>query len=395
MNTMSWIDNELRALEDESLERTLTDTGVSRALPGYLMRGGQTLLDLTSNDYLGLSRHPDIAEAMRGALREKCGSGAAASRLLTGNRPPYSELEAELASWQKKEASLVFANGYMANLGTIRALVGRGDTVFSDRLNHASITDGIILSRAEHVRYRHNDVEHLEHLLKKSDKVGRKLIVTDSIFSMDGDSAPLHKLVELKHNYGAMLMVDEAHAEGVYGPSGEGLCHAMDVHREADVIMGTFSKAFGVYGAHITGSRTLIRWLVNKARPLVYSTALPPSVAAGIFRALGIVQTAHDRRNHLREVSHRFRRKLAQAGLSVMPGDSPIVPVIAGSSRDSLRLCEALERHGIAAPAIRPPTVPAGSARVRFSLSAAHSDVVLDKAAESIVSAAEEAGILA
>ncbi|MFF2154513.1 8-amino-7-oxononanoate synthase [Paenibacillus chitinolyticus] len=395
MNTLSWIDNELRALEDESLERTLTDTGVSRALPGYLIRGGQTLLDLTSNDYLGLSRHPDIAEAMRVALREKYGSGAAASRLLTGNRPPYNELEAELAAWQKKEASLVFANGYMANLGTIRALVGRGDTVFSDRLNHASITDGIILSRAGHVRYRHNDVEHLEHLLQKAEKARRRLIVTDSIFSMDGDSASLHKLVELKHNYGAMLMVDEAHAEGVYGPSGEGLCHAMDVHREADVIMGTFSKAFGVYGAHITGSRTLIRWLVNKARPLVYSTALPPSVAAGIYRALGIVQTAHDRRNHLREVSRRFRQKLAQAGLSVMPGDSPIVPVFTGSSRDSLRLCEALERHGIAAPAIRPPTVPTGSARIRFSLSAAHSDAILDKAAESIVSAAEEAGILA
>ncbi|MFD7524409.1 8-amino-7-oxononanoate synthase [Paenibacillus chitinolyticus] len=395
MNTMSWIDTELRALEDESLERTLTDTGVSRALPGHLVRGGQTLLDLTSNDYLGLSRHPDIAEAMRVALREKYGSGAAASRLLTGNRPPYNELEAELAAWQKKEASLVFANGYMANLGTIRALVGRGDTVFSDRLNHASITDGIILSRAGHVRYRHNDVEHLEHLLKKTDKARRRLLVTDSIFSMDGDSASLHKLVELKHNYGAMLMVDEAHAEGVYGPSGEGLCHAMDVHREADVIMGTFSKAFGVYGAHITGSRTLIRWLVNKARPLVYSTALPPSVAAGIYRALGIVQTAHDRRNHLREVSRRFRQKLAQAGLSVMPGDSPIVPVFTGSSRDSLRLCEALERHGIAAPAIRPPTVPTGSARIRFSLSAAHSDAILDKAAESIVSAAEEAGILA
>ncbi|SEG46047.1 8-amino-7-oxononanoate synthase [Paenibacillus sp. UNC499MF] len=395
MNAMSWIEKELDILAGESLERTLTDTAASRSLPGHLIRGEETLLDLTSNDYLGLSRHPDIADSMRRALLEECGSGSTASRLLSGNRSPYRELEAELADWQRKEASLVFANGYMANLGTVSALVGRGDAVFSDRLNHASITDGILLSRAEHIRYRHNDMEHLEHMLRRSGKARRKLIVTDSVFSMDGDSAPLHKLVELKHNYGTMLMVDEAHAEGVYGTDGEGLCHAMNVHREVDVIMGTFSKAFGVYGAHVTGSRPLISLLVNKARPLVYTTALPPSIVAGIYRALGIVRTSHDRRRHLRELSGRFRQRLAQAGLNVVPGDSPIVPLIAGSSGVALCMSEALQRHGIAAPAIRPPTVPAGSARIRFSLSAAHTDAVLTKAAECIVSAAAEAGVLA
>lgn len=390
---MNWMEKELMAMEDASLMRTLRLSSSILGCLGYTVRGERTLLNLSSNDYLGLSQHPAIIEVMREALLIE-GSGAGASRHVTGNRAPYGRLEEALSGWQNCEAALVFANGYMANSGVIGALVGRGDVVFSDQINHASIVDGTILSRAELARYRHNDMEHLRTLMNKYRDKRRKLIVTDAVFSMDGDQAPLRELAHLKREYGAMLMVDEAHSGGIYGDLGEGLCHELGVQDDVDIHMGTFSKSFGVYGAYVCGSRTLIRWLVNKARPLIYSTALPPSLVAGISKALELVQTEHWRRVRLREAVTLFRSSLSAAGFDVSAGYSPIVPIIIGDNDTALRFSGALEEEGIAAVAIRPPTVPEGTARIRFSLSAVHTDKELIDAAARIRTVGLQLGVL-
>ncbi|TRY25744.1 8-amino-7-oxononanoate synthase [Brevibacillus sp. LEMMJ03] len=374
-----WMEAELDALRQQSLNRCLRivdDRGEEGGK--WLTVGGRRLFNLSSNDYLGLAGDPRIADAARQAA-EQWGAGAAASRLICGNHRWYADLEERLAEWKQREAALVFANGYMANLGVIAALVGREDAVFSDRLNHASIVDGIILSRARHYRYRHNDPEHLEHLLKKHAGHRRALIVTDAVFSMDGDAAPLRELVELKARYGAMLMVDEAHAGGVRGRRGEGLCHELGLHDQVDVIMGTFSKAFGVYGAYVCADRVLIDYLVTKTRPLIYSTGLPPMVVAAVRRALEVVQEEGWRRTRLRENSAWFRRRLRTCGFEVGEGDSPIIPWIVGDNRQALRLSQRLEERGIAAVAIRPPTVPEGTARIRFSLMATHTREELEE----------------
>lgn len=391
---MKWMADELGMLAEQALERTLRCSTPVPGQPGRIVRGGRELLNLSGNDYLGLSQHPAIAEAMRNALESGCGSGTGASRLVTGNRPPFGLLEQALAEWQQSDAALVFSSGYTANCGVISALVGRGDVVFSDRLNHASIVDGIVMSRAEHARYRHNDMEHLRWQLEKHRSRRRKLIVADAVFSMDGDAARLLELAELKREYGAILMVDEAHSGGLYGANGEGLCHALGMNRDVDVHMGTFSKAFGVYGAYVSGSKTLIRWLTNKARPLIYSTALPTCVIAGILRALELVQAGHEGRMRLAEASCRFRNALGNAGFRTLPGDSPIVPLIVEDNAAALRFSEALEGIGIAAVAIRPPTVPAGTARLRFSLSAAHTDDELNDAAARICEIGRALGVI-
>lgn len=393
VTTMKWIEKELELLAGASLERSLRTSAPVSEFPGYTVRGEKVLLNMSSNDYLGLAQHPAIIEVMREALLTE-GAGSGASRLVTGNRPPYELLEAALADWQSFEAALVFANGYMANTGVIGALVSRGDVVFSDQMNHASIVDGIALSRAEHARYRHNDMEHLRNLLNKYQDKRRKLIVTDTVFSMDGDTAPLRELVALKREYGAMLMVDESHSGGIYGERGEGLCHELGLQNDVDVHMGTFSKSFGIYGAYICGSHALIRWLVNKARPLIYSTALPPSIVAGISKALVLVQDERWRRERLCAASRKFRSLLCDAGYKIGVGDSPIVPVIIGDNAMTLHFSHALEAAGIASVAIRPPTVPVGTARIRFSLSAAHTDKELTDAAERIHAIGLQLGVL-
>lgn len=391
--TMNWINDELVRLTEKSLERSLSVYSLAAGHPGHLRRGESRLLNLSSNDYLGLSGHAAIVAAMSESLLSE-GAGSGASRLVTGNRAPYALLEQSLAQWQGKEAALVFANGYMANTGVIGALVSRRDVVFSDRLNHASIVDGITLSRAEHVRYRHNDPDHLTFLLNKHRDARRKLIVTDAMFSMDGDHALLRELVVLKQRHGAMLMVDEAHSGGVYFARGEGLSHQLGVNEDVDVHMGTFSKSFGVYGAYVCGSRTLIRWLLNTARPLVYSTALPPAVIAGISKALELVQEEPWRRERLAALTKRFRASLCTAGFTVIDGDSPIIPLIVGDNETAVRFSSDLQDEGIAAVAIRPPTVPNGTARIRYSISALHMEQELMEAAARIRRIGLKLGVL-
>ncbi|MCA0756273.1 8-amino-7-oxononanoate synthase [Paenibacillus sp. N4] len=389
---IEWMEKELAERAGKSLERKWNDSARVAGKPGYLLREGREMLDLSSNDYLGLAAHPAIIEAMSRSLEVE-GAGSGASRLVTGNRPPYRKLEEELAAWQGSGAALVFGCGYTANIGVISAVAGRGDVVFSDRLNHASIVDGITLSRAEHARYRHGDMEHLSWLLARYAGNRRKLIVTDAVFSMDGDCAPLQELVRIKKEHEAMLMVDEAHSGGIYGSCGEGLAHRLGISSEVDIHMGTFSKAFGVYGAYVSGSTTLIRWLLNTARPLIYSTGLPPAVVSGVSKALDLIQNEPQRRERLLASAKLFRALLSEAGLAVAAGDSPIIPVMAGDSAASLRFSDALAGEGIAAAAIRPPTVPEGTARIRFSLSASHTEADLRRAAEVIGRTAAALGL--
>jgi len=346
---------------------------------------GRAVVDFSSNDYLGLAGHPALAEAAARAAREQ-GTGATASRLVVGGRRPLEELEARLAEHKGTEAALVLGSGFLANAGVLPALAGREDALFSDRLNHASIVDGCRLAGAELHRYRHGDPDHLERLLRSS-RARRKLIVTDTVFSMDGDTAPLPELVELKERYGAALLVDDAHGAGVFGPHGEGYAHEVGVADRVDLLLGTFSKAYGAYGAYVAGRAVWIRYLENACRTLIYSTALPPPVLAAAAAALALAPTMDAERAALRRRAERFRAALAGRGADTAGSTTQIVPVVVGEPEAALALSQALEERGVLAVAVRPPTVPAGSARLRFSLTAAHDDADIDRALDALATA--------
>jgi|UniRef100_A0A7C5EKV8 8-amino-7-oxononanoate synthase len=372
---------ELETLEVQSLRRRLLP--VEEVLPGGRVRlEGRVLLNLSSNDYLGLSQDARlIAAAQKAAAR--WGVGAGASRLVAGHLALHQEVEAQLARFKKTEAAVIFSTGYMANLGTLSALVGPGDTVFCDRLNHASIYDGIRLSGATLARFPHRDLNRLEDLLKKGGS-GKKLIVTDTVFSVDGDLAPLEGLVALKEKYGAFLMVDEAHATGVLGPQGAGLAEALGLSDRVEVQMGTFSKALGSLGGYVAGDRRLIAYLHNRARSFIYSTALPPPVLGAIAAALEIVVQEPKRRSYLLEQAQFFRQDLIRAGFDVLGSETQIIPVLVGDNARTLEFAARLRERGILAVALRPPTVPPGKARVRFSLSSAHTPEDLRVAQQAI-----------
>lgn len=388
----AWLEEKWSQLEEHSLTRDLPATEpASKDGGAWIHIAGQRLLNLSSNNYLGLAHDKRIVEAGARAA-QKWGAGGTASRLVNGNYTLYEELERQLATWKEREGALVFANGYQANTGIISALVGRGDAVFSDRLNHASIVDGITLSHAKHYRYRHNDLEHLEELLQRHQDVRRKWIITDSIFSMDGDTAPLTALVELRDRYDAMLMVDEAHGGGVRAERGQGLCHELGVAGQVDVLMGTFSKAFGVYGAYVCADQIVTRHLTNTARSLIYSTALPPFVIGSVLEALQLVQTETWRRAFVKRNAELFRDLLQTRGFSVGGGDTPIIPLAIGENERTLQYSRKLREKGIAAVAIRPPTVPAGSARIRFTVMATHTEAELEWAANQLASIRDELG---
>ena len=383
---------ELEKLTSQDLRRSLTT--VEEALPGGRVRvDGRVLLNLSSNDYLGLSQEPRLIAATREAAA-RWGVGAGSSRLVVGHLALHEEVEARLAEFKGTEAAVIFSTGYMANLGTISALVGPGDTVFCDRLNHASIYDGIKLSGANLARFPHRDLDRLEALLQKAD-AGRRLIVTDSVFSVDGDLASLKDLVELKDRYGAYLMVDEAHATGVLGHRGAGLAAALGLTQRVEVHMGTLSKAMGSLGGFVAGDRRLIDFLHNRARSFIYSTALPPPVLGAIAAALDIVTQEPERRRYLLTEAERFRHTLTQAGFDILGSETQIVPVLAGDNARTLRLAAQLRQRGVMAVALRPPTVPPGRSRVRFSLSAAHTSEDLAEARQAILEVGREMELIA
>ena len=383
---------ELQNLAARDLRRRLTE--VEEVLPGGKVRlGGRVLLNLSSNDYLGLSQDPRLINAAQKAAAS-WGVGAGASRLVAGHLALHREVEAELAAFKGTEAAVIFSTGYMANLGVISALAGPGDTVFCDKLNHASIYDGIKLSGAGLARFPHRDLNRLEDLLQKAGP-GRRLIVTDSVFSVDGDLAPLKDLVELKERYGAVLMVVEAHATGVFGPGGAGLAEELGLTHRVEVHMGTFSKALGSLGGYVAGDQRLIDYLHNRARAFIYSTAIPPPVLGAIGAAINVVTQEPERRSYLLAEAKTFREALIQAGFDLLGSETQIVPVLVGENALTLELAGRLRERGLLAVAFRPPTVTPGRARVRFSLSAVHSREDLAAAREAITEAGREMGLTA
>jgi len=388
---MEELTQELAALAARSLRRRLRV--VEEVLPGGKVRvAGQVLLNLSSNDYLGLARDPRIISAAQAAAA-RWGAGAGASRLVVGHLALHEAVEAKLADFKGLEAAVIFPTGYMANVGTISALVGPGDVIFSDRLNHASIYDGIKLSGAGLQRFPHRDLNRLEQLLRQAGSARRRLIVTDSVFSVDGDLAPLADLVSLKERHGAWLMIDEAHATGVLGANGAGLAEALGLTRRVDIHMGTFSKALGSQGGYVAGERRLVDYLHNRARSFIYSTALAPPVLGAIDQALAIVAQEPARRRFLRRESQNLRQGLQSAGLDILGSETQIVPVLVGENDRTLEFAARLMGRGLMAVALRPPTVPPGRARVRFSLSAAHDREDLQRAREAIIATARALGL--
>ena len=383
--TTAWdafLADELARRDDAGLLRTLRP--LERDGCWVVAEGGRRLLDLSSNDYLGLSCHPTVVDAAARAARRR--SGATASRLIVGTDGRYAALEEKLADFQGTEAALVFGSGYLANVGAISCLVGPEDAVLSDSLNHASIIDGCRLSRAAIHRYEHRDLDQLEAMLRRAEQAGarRKLIVTETVFSMSGDVAPLAEIVELKERYGAALLVDEAHADGVFGPRGEGYAHELGVAEQVDLHLGTFGKAFGAYGAYIAGSSLWIDYLTNAARSFVFTTALPPAVIGAVDAALEVIRDADGLRATLLENAARFRSRLQALGLDTCASSTQIVPLVVGESERALALSQALETAGVLVVAIRPPTVPRRTARLRFSVTALHGRADLDRALEAI-----------
>ncbi len=329
---------------------------------------GREYINFSSNDYLGLANHPKIKEAVINAIYEY-GTGAGASRLLGGGSILHRRLEERIAEFKGTPCALVMNSGYTANTSVIPVLAGNGDAIFSDELNHASIIDGCRLSKADVYIYKHRDMEELEGLLKKSNH-GRRLIITDSVFSMDGDIAPLSDIIELAERYDALLYIDDAHATGVLGKGRGSLRHFNIEHKDYIIQMGTFSKALGSFGAYIAGGRSLIEYLINRARGFIYSTALPPHIIAHILEALRIIDEHPDIIERLWENRERMRDILESLGYDISISETPIMPLICSDTDEANRLSEFLRDNGIYAPSIRPPTVKIS--RIRFTVTSLH-----------------------
>jgi len=337
----------------------------------HIEADGKSVLSFCSNDYLGLANHPELIAAMQqGAAKAGVGSGA--SHLITGHHRYHHELEQALAAFVRLPAALLFSTGYMANLGVISALLGRGDAIFADKLNHASLNDAAVLSRADLHRYPHNDASALEKMLKAS-RAPAKLVVADAVFSMDGDLVPVPELLELCEQHDAWLLLDDAHGFGVLGENGRGILSHFKVASKRIIYMATLGKAAGVFGAFVAGEPVLIEYLLQQARTYIYTTATPPALSASVLQALKIIAREDQRRQHLQLLIKTLRNDLHLKRWQLGASDTAIQPLLVGSNHAALSLSEYLLTQGILVPAIRPPTVPKGSSRLRISLSAAHS----------------------
>ena len=343
---------------------------------------GQSLLAFCSNDYLGLANHPDVIAALR-AGAEKWGVGGGASHLVIGHSTPHHELEEALAEFTGRPRALLFSTGYMANLAAVTALVGQGDTVLEDRINHASLLDAGLLSGARFSRYLHNDAASLASRLEKA--TGNTLVVTDGVFSMDGDLADLPALCAEARRKQAWVMVDDAHGFGPQGATGGGIVEHFGLGLDdVQVLVGTLGKAFGTAGAFVAGSEELIETLIQFARPYIYTTSQPPAVACATLKSLELLQSEGWRRDHLNTLIARFRQGAAEIGLTLMDSPTPIQPILVGDSERAMQLSAMLKARGLLVGAIRPPTVPAGSARLRVTLSAAHTEAQLERLLQAL-----------
>ena len=385
----------LNELSQQSLRRSRRIVESPQGI--NLISDGMAVVNFCSNDYLGLANHPDVINAFKSAA-DKYGVGSGSAHLICGHSSPHHQLEEELAAFTGRDRALLFSTGYMANMGAISTLVGHGDTVFEDRLNHASLLDGGLLSGARFKRYAHADVEHLQNLLENSKAskhsigtphsnpfqkgkgISRSLIVTDGMFSMDGDIAPVHALSAVAKQHNAWLMVDDAHGLGVMGDNGGGVLEELKLSQDdVQVLMGTLGKAFGTFGAFVAGSEELIETLIQRARPYIYTTALPPAIAEATRTSLKLIQAESWRRDKLRQLTNRFRTGAEQLDLPLMASSSPIQPILIGEADQAVAISNTLFSQGILISAIRPPTVPAGSARLRITFSVMHEDRHIDQ----------------
>jgi 8-amino-7-oxononanoate synthase len=333
---------------------------------------GKPYLAFCSNDYLGLAHHPRVVAALQQGA-QRWGTGAGAAHLVNGHFAPHQQIEDELAAFVGKPAALLFSTGYMANLGVVQALAGKGDTVFADKLNHASLNDAMLLSRAEVQRYRHGDLAQLDRLLAKAQR-GRKLVITDAVFSMDGDIAPLPDLLALCEQHDAWLLVDDAHGFGVLGKQGRGTLSHFRLESPRIIHMGTLGKAAGVFGAFVAAEQVVIDTLVNHARSYVYTTATPPALSVALLESLRLIGQGDELRAHLHKLVVILQTGLSDLPWQLMPSTTAIQPLLIGDNHQALMLSEGLRACGIWVAAIRPPTVPQGTARLRITLSAAHTE---------------------
>lgn len=379
MNSHDWLDIEIAAIEQAGLRRHLRT--VMSAPTGTITLDGRDVVLLGSNNYLGLSTHPEVVAAAVEAT-QTFGTGASGSRLISGNSALYTTLESNLAKTKGTEAALVFSSGYAANTSVVPLLAGEGDLILSDALNHASIIDGCRLSHASKKIYQHCDVEHLKTLLSESTGFRRKLIVTDSVFSMDGDIAPLPDIYEVAMEHDAMLLVDDAHGFGVLGKDGSGTISHFGLDGKEIIQMGTLSKAVGALGGYIAGSRTLIALLINRARGFIFTTGLPPATLAAANTALDVIRSSPEPRQNLFSHAKRLKTALLDLGYTLLPSETQILPVVFGSPQRATRVAEALLTEGVFAPAIRPPAVPTGTSRLRLTVMATHTDAEIGQAIE-------------
>ena len=378
---MEPIEEFLKARREKELLRVLHPADFRKE--GKIYFKDKEYIDFSSNDYLGLSTHPAL-KSVSEKVAKKFGMSASASRLLSGDLDIFHQLEEKTAAFKSKEAALVFNSGYQANIGIISSLYGKGDVIFSDRLNHASIIDGILLSGARFFRFHHNDLNHLESSLKtERGKFNNCLIITETIFSMDGDRPPLKGLVNLKEKYNCRVMVDEAHASGIFGKNGTGAIEEEGLTDRVDLIMGTFSKALGSFGAYVACSRKIKEYLINSCRSFIYSTALPPSVIAANLASLDLVEKEPFRRKALLENADYFRKELMKRSF-IIKGSSQIVPLIIGDVKKTIMVSQQLQDKRYWVFPIRPPTVPEGEARLRFSLTYYHTKDILEKLIDDI-----------
>lgn len=387
------IGSELEELRQKGLYRQMRLVAGEQG-SRVVIDGRETLL-LCSNNYLGLANHPCLKDAAIKAV-ERYGTGSGAARLVSGNMELHEALEKRIAAFKGTEASLVFNSGYAANTGIIPALVGRGDVIFSDRLNHASIVDGALLSRAKLVRYPHNDMTALRRLLEKSPASCRRLIVTDGVFSMDGDIAPLNELASLKKEFDALLMVDDAHATGVLGAGGRGTAELYRIAGSVDLQMGTLGKGLGSFGAYVAASRELIEYMINRARSFIFSTSLPPAALAASIAAIDLVDSpaGAELRDKLRDNSRFFRDRLDEARFDTLGSSTQIVPLFVGEADKTMEFTARLLEQGIFVQGIRPPTVPVGTSRLRCTIMATHSRRDLECAFEAITAVGRSLNII-
>ncbi len=371
----------------EELVKTLHDDGVYRKLPinegpcaARVVIGGKEIINLSSNNYLGLATNPRMKKAAIEAI-EKYGVGAGSVRTIIGNTDLHEKLEEVLAKFKKEEAVMVFQSGLNCNMGAIQAITNKGDLIISDELNHASIIDGIKLSKADKAIFRHSDLAHLEEILKeKRQDYEQVLIITDGVFSMDGDLAKLPGIVELAKKYDCMTYVDDAHGSGVLGENGRGTVDHFNLHGEVDFIIGTLSKAIGVVGGYVAGSKAMQEWLNHRGRPILFSTALPPANVAAIIEAINILETTDEYTKRLWDNARYFKKQLAELGFNTGNSETPITPVIIGEESETMAFSKALLAEGVYVSPIVFPTVPKGTGRLRCMISADHTKEDLDRA---------------